>query len=117
MLTITFWKDALGRALRTAAQTAAGCWTTDVLIMDLPWKVMLGLAGTAALYSILTSISTEPIGPRGVVATTDLTPTPTGETAPGGATHSAAEKPPSSPVEAPGTTTGGSGTAGGETLL
>ena len=98
MLTITFWKDALGRALRTAAQTAAGCWTTDVLIMDLPWKVMLGLAGTAALYSI-------------------LTPTPAGETAPGGATHSAAEKPPSSPVEASETTTGGSGTTGGETLL
>jgi hypothetical protein len=117
MLTITFWKDALGRALRTAAQTAAGCWTTDVLIMDLPWKVMLGLAGTAALYSILTSISTEPIGPRGVVSTTDLTPTPAGETVPGGATHSAAEKPPSSPVEASETTTGGSDTTGGETLL
>ena len=117
MLASTFWKYALGRALRTAAQTAAGCWTTDVLIMDLPWKVMLGLAGTAALYSILTSISTEPIGPRGVVATTDLTPTPAGETAPGGAAHSSAEKTPSSPVEASETTTGGSGTAGGEALL
>jgi len=51
------------------------------------------------------------------VATPAPTPPPAGETAPGGAAHSSAEKTPSSPVEASETTTGGSGTAGGEALL
>ena len=58
MFTVAFVKALLERSLKTAAQTFAvllGAGQADVT--HLPWSTDLGLAGGAALVSVLTSIA------------------------------------------------------------
>ena len=52
-----WWKAALIRALRTFAQGLVTLIGSEAInIIDLDWPRMLGMAGTMALVSILTSI-------------------------------------------------------------
>ena len=61
-----FWKLAVERAVKSAAQTAVlvlGAGAVDVFTVD--WRQTAGLAAGAAVLSVLTSIGSEPFGPEG----------------------------------------------------
>lgn len=59
MDTIKTWAIAAGvRALKTAAQSFVACiGTSAVNIVDLDWPQIIGIAATAAVLSICTSIA------------------------------------------------------------
>jgi hypothetical protein len=59
--------ETLGRALRTFAQTALGSVGAAVLITDVPWQTVLSASALAAVASLITSMATLPIGPKGTV--------------------------------------------------
>lgn len=63
MFTKNFWKQAAERGLKSAAQALIGMWTLDgfnVLHADFP--LAAGVAGGAAVLSVLTSVVTSGIG-------------------------------------------------------
>lgn len=63
MFTLKFWKQALERAIKTAAQTAVlifGAGQVNVLSID--WLTLAGLTAGGFALSILTSIASLPIG-------------------------------------------------------
>lgn len=61
MFTLTFWKAALERALKTAAQVLLSVYFVgDVALnaFQADWGNMLGLALGGVVFSILTSVAT-----------------------------------------------------------
>lgn len=61
-----FWIDTFERALKTAAQTAAALiGTAAVHIVDLDWAQIGGVAATAAVLSVLTSLASDRVGNPG----------------------------------------------------
>lgn len=67
------WGDILGRALRTAAQTAlASVAANAALLTDIPWPTVLTAAGLAAVTSVMTSLIALPIGPASVKGTPEI---------------------------------------------
>jgi hypothetical protein len=57
MFRISFWSYSGERAIKTFAQTAvAMIGTNTVGLFELDWISVVGVSGTAALLSILTSI-------------------------------------------------------------
>jgi hypothetical protein len=57
MFRISFWSYSGERSIKTFAQTAiAMIGTNSVGLFDLNWLSIIGVSGTAALLSILTSI-------------------------------------------------------------
>ena len=65
MFTITFWKDAAERAIRTAAQALLALWATDVAgVLAVDWVQAGSVAALAALTSILMSIVATGVGDR-----------------------------------------------------
>ena len=66
MFTASFWKSAVERAIKTVAQALvaviAGA-SFDWFTAD--WQAVAGVALTAGVLSILTSIAGEGIGPKG----------------------------------------------------
>lgn len=63
MFNFYFWVAAAERALKTLAQTlVALIGANAVSVMELDWPQMLGVAGTAAVVSILTSLASAPFG-------------------------------------------------------
>lgn len=73
MLTIQFWKDALERALKSAAQfavVALGGNITDFWSLD--WKAVLGVVLSGTLLSVLTSVASGalPVGSDGTASLT-----------------------------------------------
>lgn len=66
MLTRQFWAAAGERAAKTLAQTLLALWAGDgVNLVHVDWAASLGLAGTAAVLSVLTSIASAGIGDTG----------------------------------------------------
>lgn len=59
-----FWKDAAGRAIRTAAQVLLSVFVVgETSLLDVDYLGVLGLAGAAAVASLLTSIAAPgPVG-------------------------------------------------------
>jgi len=56
VLTIAFWKAALERALKSAAQGAVAAIGADAAgVFDVPWPAVLAAAGLMAVLSLLTS--------------------------------------------------------------
>ena len=53
-----FWKATGVRAFRTFLQVILAVWTAGTMITEVPWKVVLLSAFSAAVYSVLTSILT-----------------------------------------------------------
>jgi hypothetical protein len=65
MFTITFWKDAAERAIRTAAQALLALWATDVTgVLAVDWLQAGSVAGLAALTSVLMSIVATGVGDK-----------------------------------------------------
>ena len=54
---ISFWKGALERCIKTAAQTALALVTVGTAITDLDAAGIAAVAATAALASLLTSLA------------------------------------------------------------
>ena len=54
MYTITFWKDASERAIRTAAQALLALWATDISgVLEVDWTQAGSVAALAAVTSVL----------------------------------------------------------------
>jgi len=58
LFTLAFWKGAGERAIKTFAQSLLGGFTVTAPIVEQPWLIALGVAATATLLSLLTSIGT-----------------------------------------------------------
>lgn len=66
MFDFQFWIAASERALKTLAQTlVALIGANAVSVMELDWAQMLGVAATAAVVSVLTSLASAPFGNSG----------------------------------------------------
>ncbi len=65
MWTAEFWKAAAERALRTVAQVLVAMWVGvgPLNVLQVDWVQALGVAGGAALVSVLMSMI--PAGPSG----------------------------------------------------
>ena len=58
LATKKFWLHALERAVKTAAQTAAGLMSANGLgLLDVDWKALGSVAGLSLVYSLLTSVA------------------------------------------------------------
>ena len=65
MYTLTFWKDAAERAIRTAAQALLALWATGVSgVLAVDWVQAGSVAGLAALISVLMSVAATGVGDR-----------------------------------------------------
>lgn len=53
-----FWKAALVRAIRTAAQTAIASIGTTAMISQIDWRAVVSTTAVATILSFLTSIAT-----------------------------------------------------------
>ena len=63
MYTLTFWKDAAERAVRTAAQVLVAFFATNTFgILEVDWAQAGSVAALAALTSLLMSIAGTGIG-------------------------------------------------------
>lgn len=66
MWTRNFWWQTGERAVKSAAQALIGLWTLEeVDVLHADWLLAAGVAGGAALLSVLTSIVTAGIGEPG----------------------------------------------------
>lgn len=70
LFTPLFWMDAGERALKTFAQALLGTLAIGTPIFDLEWKGALGIAATAMLASLLTSVASIGAGIPGTASTT-----------------------------------------------
>lgn len=61
----SFARQASERAVKTFAQVCVALLTTDVVgVLDVNWTQTASVAGLAALVSVLTSVASEPFGPK-----------------------------------------------------
>jgi hypothetical protein len=67
MFTVTFWKQAVERAIKSAAQALLGLWVGAQAFnaWDVDWKKAAGVALGAALLSVLTSLASAGVGKKG----------------------------------------------------
>jgi hypothetical protein len=72
LYTLTFWKDAAERALKTAAQVVIGFFVADVSIFDVDWGNAFSVAAAAAVLSLLTSFVSAPVNQKGTASLVDL---------------------------------------------
>lgn len=54
-----FWQAAIIRALRTFAQSLIATIPVGIAINEVGWAEALGIAATAAVLSVLTSLATK----------------------------------------------------------
>ena len=78
MWTLSFWKDAVERAVRTVAGAEAAALTAaGAGLIDANWAGSLSMAGMAGLLSLLLSVAGEAVAPTGTASfTTAVVPAP-----------------------------------------
>lgn len=65
MMTLSFWKQALERAIKTAAQAALAFFVVgQTIFAEIDWAVVGGGVLVAFIASVLTSIVSSPFGPK-----------------------------------------------------
>lgn len=65
MWTKAFWFQSAERAIKTAAQTAAGLISANGLgVLDVDWSQMGSVTALALLYSLLTSVGGVNLGAK-----------------------------------------------------
>lgn len=70
---IPFWNATIERAIRTFAQTLAALIGAGAInVIDIDWPANLGIAATAALLSVLTSIAASGVGEPGPAFGTEV---------------------------------------------
>lgn len=63
MLTSQFWQLSIERAIKTFAQSLVAILSANgVGLLTVPWLAALSTAGAAALLSVLTSLTSAPVG-------------------------------------------------------
>ena len=72
----TFWEGLAERAISTFAQSLVGAFGVGTSLFGLDWKGALGIAGAAALVSILKSFSLPEETDRAVATAADEAYTP-----------------------------------------
>lgn len=68
MWTVSFWADAVERAVKTFAQALIATIAVGTPIFDLAWGEGLGIAATATVVSVLTSIASTGVGEKGTAS-------------------------------------------------
>lgn len=70
MLTGAFWRGAADRALKSAAQALLLLWaaSSGLNVLEVDWATSLGLAGGAAVLSLLTSVASGVVGEKGTTS-------------------------------------------------
>ncbi|WP_024356672.1 holin [Leucobacter chironomi] len=69
MFTLVFWRDAIERAIKTAAQTATALIGTGMVgILDVDWVQVGSVTLVAAALSVLTSIGSGPVADPGTAS-------------------------------------------------
>jgi hypothetical protein len=77
MFTGTYWKQALERAAKSAAQGLLGMWALDGFnTLNADYRLAFGVASGAAVLSLLTSIVTAGIGQPNSPSAVATTPEP-----------------------------------------
>lgn len=76
MISSTFWKEAFERAVKSAAQALLGLWVLDggFNVMSADFKLAAGIAGGAAVLSVLTSLVSSKVGPAGSPSLVETAP-------------------------------------------
>jgi len=71
-----FWQGTAERAAKSAAQTLLLMWLSDVPLdlLQIDATRALGISAGAAVLSVLTSIASAPLGPKGSPSLVDDTP-------------------------------------------
>jgi hypothetical protein len=65
MFSYLFWRYAFERAVKTFAQTLLALFSAGGIgLFNIPWDSSLSAASMAAILSVLTSMTSEPIGER-----------------------------------------------------
>jgi ElaB/YqjD/DUF883 family membrane-anchored ribosome-binding protein len=72
MFTLKFWKDAIERALKTAAQAGIVVIGTSQLVTEVDWVVVVSGAALGFILSILTSIASSAFGDGDSASLVDL---------------------------------------------
>lgn len=63
MWTVSFWKQTLERAIKTAAQSGAAFFVVGTTgVADVDWATIGGICVVAAIASVLTSVASTPFG-------------------------------------------------------
>jgi hypothetical protein len=64
MFTVTFWRQAVERAVKSAAQALLGLWVGAQAFnaWDVDWKKAAGVALGGAILSVLTSLASAGVG-------------------------------------------------------
>lgn len=57
IINVEWWQAAGVRALRTAAQVAAGMFTVGAALNEVDWLNIVSVATVAAIYSLITSLA------------------------------------------------------------
>lgn len=65
MFTVSFLKDAAERAIKTFAQALLSLLTVGNVVSTVDWGTASVISGTAAVISILTSIASSGVPPKG----------------------------------------------------
>jgi ElaB/YqjD/DUF883 family membrane-anchored ribosome-binding protein len=72
MFTLKFWKDAIERALKTAAQAGIVVIGTSQLVTEVNWVVVVSGAALGFILSILTSVASSAFGDGDSASLVDL---------------------------------------------
>lgn len=74
MLTRAWVKDALERALKTAAESLIATLALGTGLLDVDWVTSLSIAGLATVLSLLSSLASAGVGQVGTASLLSLRP-------------------------------------------
>lgn len=70
ILTREFAVDAIERAVKTFAQALLAVLAIGTPLWEIPWTEALGIAATATVISVLTSLASAGLGAKGTASAT-----------------------------------------------